>query len=238
MAVSPEERLRRSHDADPVDFASIPCADVDEPLVRVEAGERIVVEPIWLSPDDVEGRLYRAYIAEHPEYDGIYVRAGVLRRLERAAESLPDDVQLVVRAGHRPLEVQRQLLHDVRAEYAQAHSDASDEETLAHARTYVSDPDVKLPPHCCGAAVDVELRDTETGRLLDFGSPMNADARPSHLHHPDLTHEQAASRMLLLTAMLEAGFASYHAEWWHYSYGDQLWAWFYGEECRYGVARL
>lgn len=29
---------------------------------------------------------------------------------------------------------------------------------------------------------------------------------------------------------LHAGLASCMTEWWHFSYGDQLWAWFYNEE--------
>jgi D-alanyl-D-alanine dipeptidase len=71
--------------------------------------------------------------------------------------------------------------------------------------------------------------DTTTGQLLDFGSKLNEDSERSFLHYPNLTKEQKENRLMLLTAMLDAGFASLMSEWWHYSYGDQTWAWFYGK---------
>jgi D-alanyl-D-alanine dipeptidase len=33
------------------------------------------------------------------------------------------------------------------------------------------------------------------------------------------------NRSLLATAMATAGFCQHPNEWWHFSYGDQLWAW-------------
>jgi D-alanyl-D-alanine dipeptidase len=37
--------------------------------------------------------------------------------------------------------------------------------------------------------------------------------------------------------MIEAGFASHPDEWWHYSYGDQMWAALTGAEAaHYGLA--
>ena len=40
---------------------------------------------------------------------------------------------------------------------------------------------------------------------------------------------------VLYDAMTKAGFANYPLEWWHYSYGDRMWAAYSGkEECFYG----
>jgi D-alanyl-D-alanine dipeptidase len=36
--------------------------------------------------------------------------------------------------------------------------------------------------------------------------------------------EARANRRLLYWAMTEAGFANHPDEWWHYSWGDQMWA--------------
>ncbi len=109
------------------------------------------------------------------------------------------------------------------------HPQATGKEALEHARTYVSDPDITLPPHVCGAAMDLELCNAKTGELLDFGTRINDDNEKSFLHCPNLTKEQRGNRLVLLKAMLGAGFASCMSEWWHFSYGDQIWAWFYGE---------
>ena len=174
--------------------------------------------------------MYADYIAEHPGYDGIYVRSELLKRLEAAATALADPYQLVIRAGHRPIAVQRRLVKECAADYKRDNPGISDEEALKHARTFVSDPDITLPPHVCGAAVDVEVMNTSSGEYLDFGSGLNDDNERSFLYYPDLTEEQKANRLMLVTAMLDAGLASCKPEWWHFSYGDQVWAWFYGEQ--------
>jgi D-alanyl-D-alanine dipeptidase len=225
-----DERVERSKSKERINFAKIGCKNQSAPLVMVESSDKIMVEPVWTLNDDFEGGMYADYIAEHPEYDGIYVRPELLKRLEKAADSLDGQYKLVIRAGHRPLDVQRRLLKDCMRDYKRDHPEVSDEEALEHARTFVSDPDNSLPPHCCGAAVDVELFDTSTDKLVDFGSSMNVDDDISFLHYEDISPQQKENRMLLLRAMLAQGLASTAFEWWHFSYGDQVWAWFYGEQ--------
>ena len=90
------------------------------------------------------------------------------------------------------------------------------------------------PPHSTGAAVDLTLA-TDAGELLAMGSPIDAIGVVSE---PDVfanTSDPAEQlfhqrRELLRTVMASAGFAQHPNEWWHYSYGDQLWAWWSGAE--------
>jgi D-alanyl-D-alanine dipeptidase len=233
------EKIERSKSKEKIDFTKIGSLKQEDTLVKVESSKRIIVKPIWTTKGDFEGSMYADYIASHPEYDGVYVRSELLKRLEKAALSLAPSYTLVVRAGHRPIAVQKRLLTDVMQDYKADNPKATDEEALEHARMYVSDPDIKLPPHCCGAAVDVDMLDATSGRLVDFGSPVNLDSDISHLHSEKITRSQRENRLLLLTAMLDAGFSSYYAEWWHYSYGDEIWAWFYHKDsCMYGLVEV
>jgi len=233
------EKIDRSKSKDIIDFTKIECLDLKDPLVKVIPSGRIIVEPVWTIVGEFEGGMYADYIANHPEYDGVYVRSQLLDHLEKAAESLPERYKLVIRAGHRPYEVQKRLLKDVMNDYKKDNSPVTDEEALKHARMYVSDPDIKLPPHCCGAAIDVDMFDTNTGQLVDFGSPMNEDSDISHLYSDRITSKQKDNRQLLLTTMLNADFSSYYGEWWHYSYGSEQWAWFYRKDsCLYGLIDL
>jgi zinc D-Ala-D-Ala dipeptidase len=218
------EKIERSKSNEKIDFTKISCMEVNESLVPVVETEKIIVEPIWTLKDDFEGGMYADYIAEHPVYDQIYVRQELLKRLNAAADLIPERYKIVVRAGHRPLEVQKRLLDENVQEYLAEHPEAAKEEALNHARTFISDPDIKLPPHCCGSAVDIELFDTRTQSLVDFGSPINLDEEISYLHSDLVNHEHRQNRNLSLEAMLESGFASYYAEWWHFSYGDEIWA--------------
>lgn len=225
-----QDRIERSKSTERIDYSQIDCLNLQDPLVELKTSENILVEPYWTLEGDFEGDRYAAYIDEHPEYQGIYIRPELLTRLEKAAESLGPRYQLVARAGHRPIDVQRKLLTDCLQDYKDDNPGVSDEDALKHARTFVSDPDVSPPPHCCGSAIDVDMFDTEKDEYVDFGSPNGADDERSYLHFDGITPEQKEMRMTLLSAMLDQGLASVAFEWWHFSYGDETWAWFYGQK--------
>lgn len=225
-----DEKLERSKSTEKINFSVIGCTNVESSLIKVENSGKIIVEPVWTLNNDFEGKMYADYIAEHPEYDGIYVREELLMRLLKAADSLDGRYKLVVRAGHRPLAIQKRLLKECSEDYKKDNPGISDKEALEHARTFVSDPETSLPPHCCGAAVDVELFDASTNQLVDFGSSLNDDNEQSFLYAGDIADAHKLNRQILLKAMLGAGLASCKPEWWHFSYGDQVWAWFYGKK--------
>lgn len=199
-----------------------------EPLVAIYSDNWLLIEPIWEKPvDEIEGPLYQEYIKGHPSYNEIFVRKSVANMLEQASKSLDGRYRLILRAGHRPLDVQYKLLAMVKDSYKADNSQASEQEALEFARTFVSDPSIKLPPHCCGAAVDVDMIERKTGQLIDFGCPVNTDDEISFLNTDKINTEQRANRDMLHKVMLEAGFAPYDYEWWHFSYGDTTWAKFY-----------
>ena len=85
------------------------------------------------------------------------------------------------------------------------------------------------PPHSTGAAVDLTLASL-SGTPLEMGGAIDAIGAISEPDHYDgcvdevgrLWHQR---RRLLADVMNSAGFAQHPNEWWHYSHGDQLWAW-------------
>ncbi len=85
------------------------------------------------------------------------------------------------------------------------------------------------PPHCTGAAVDITLVDN-TGMIVNMGSAIDELSERSHpdyyAHH---SHPEASyyhtHRQLLRDVMIKAGFQRNPQEWWHFSCGDQMWAW-------------
>lgn len=210
----------------------------NEPLIPIAAETNILVEPIWENPiDDIEGPLYQEYISKNPIYTNVLVRETVAKKLQKASKNVPKKYKLILRAGHRPIEVQYKLLEMVKQSYTQDNPHASDDESLAFARQYVADPAIKLPPHCCGAAVDVDMYDAATGQLVDFGCPMNTDGEISHVYSNQINEIQKTNRETLRKALLDAGFAPNPNEWWHFSYGDQNWADFYKKpKAIYGLA--
>lgn len=199
-------------------------------LVAVDTDEYLLVEPIWEKPiDDFEGPLYQEYIKENPKYNKLFVRPKVDEMLHMAAKTLPQSYRLVIRAGHRPIEVQYKLLQMLKNSYKKENPNSNEQAALEFARTYVADPAIKNPPHCCGAAVDVDMIDTKTNKLVDFGCPVNTDSDISHLNTDKITKKQKANRDILHKAMLNVGFSPFATEWWHFSYGDNTWADYYNK---------
>ena len=89
------------------------------------------------------------------------------------------------------------------------------------------------PPHSTGGAVDITLVD-EMGQIVDMGSPIDElSDRSLPDYYVDTEVESApryhANRSLLLDVMEKAGFKRNPKEWWHFSFGDQMWAWLNNE---------
>ncbi|MDD5249855.1 MAG: M15 family metallopeptidase [Rhodocyclaceae bacterium] len=89
------------------------------------------------------------------------------------------------------------------------------------------------PPHGTGAAVDLTLEDA-SGREIDMGSPIDettARSYPDHFANAAAPFMQAFhdNRQLLDKVMTAAGFRRHRHEWWHFSLGDQMWAWAQGK---------
>ena len=87
------------------------------------------------------------------------------------------------------------------------------------------------PPHSTGAAVDVTIVD-EQGKTLDMGGDIDELSERSqpdyYLSDPDEAKQQYHfHRQLLNRVMTNAGFCRHPGEWWHFSFGDQMWAWLY-----------
>jgi D-alanyl-D-alanine dipeptidase len=100
-------------------------------------------------------------------------------------------------------------------------------------------------PHATGAAVDLTLRwkDGEAlwmGSLFDDVTRLAARDRfefltPENFSFSD--REACANRRLLHWLMTEEGFAGHPDEWWHFSWGDQMWAALSGAgAAHYGLA--
>lgn len=89
------------------------------------------------------------------------------------------------------------------------------------------------PPHSTGAAVDLTLQD-EAGHEVDMGGQIDETTERSYPdHYADATTPQTRAfhehRVLLNQVMSAAGFCRHGNEWWHFSLGDQMWAWTLGK---------
>lgn len=94
--------------------------------------------------------------------------------------------------------------------------------------------DTKMPPpHSTGAAVDVTIVD-DRGKVLDMGSEIDELSERSqpnyYLSDRDGENQQYHfHRQLLHRIMTKSGFCRHPGEWWHFSLGDQMWAWLHNQ---------
>jgi D-alanyl-D-alanine dipeptidase len=100
-------------------------------------------------------------------------------------------------------------------------------------------------PHATGAAVDLTLRWKDgdalwMGSLFDDVTALAHRDRFESLGSENFSfsdQEARANRRLLQWLMTEEGFAGHPDEWWHFSWGDQLWAALTGAPAaHYGLA--
>ena len=85
------------------------------------------------------------------------------------------------------------------------------------------------PPHSTGGALDVCLSDKD-GNIVEMGSTVDQmDETSDPEFYAKVKNKEAiiwnSRRNLLREIMTKFGFAQHPNEWWHFSYGDQLWAW-------------
>jgi len=211
-------------------FTRIPILENRESLVSedflINAG--MVIEPIWKDEQlDEEGMAYKEFLV-HNTLKG-WTRQSVAQKLLTANERLKSQgYTLVLKAGFRPLEVQRKVFNDVLDGFRSKYPAMREVELIEMARDYISDPSQLSPPHTVGAAVDVMLRDT-TGTTVDMGCEVNKGEDIAWADYEGLSVKQVENRKILRDAMLVAGFAPLGSEWWHFSYGDQIWAAYYGK---------
>lgn len=219
----------------------IPIEDCGEPLLDLP--------PTLLR---LEPHPYASLGAPYGEGMGPFrLRQGVIARLLAAQATLRQrrpDWCLAIFDAWRPVAVQRFMVaHAIGEECRQRGLDpaaggAAVEAVVRDVGRFWAPPSTDPttpPPHSTGAAVDLTLAEAG-GPPLEMGGAIDAIAAVSE---PD--HYEGAARMqprseaaewhrrrcLLAEVMAAAGFCRHPNEWWHFSHGDQLWAW------RSGAAR-
>lgn len=162
------------------------------------------------------------------ESDSIFLREGVAKKLLAAQATFDGKYQFKIWDGHRPRSVQDAIYNDYYARLKKENSDW-DEDALHHGtEKFVTKATAqkRIPPHSTGGAVDLTLVDSDEkeldmGTIFDFFGP---EASPLYYEENEIDENVKKNRRILRDAMLLQGFTADDDEWWHFDYGDQLWA--------------
>lgn len=213
-------------------YHQVPIVECGEPLVEIPL-ELFAVE----SPHP-----YKKLGAPYGKHSPYFLRQSVVDSLIEAQNYLQllyPHWRIQIFDAYRPVAVQQFMIDYTfveaveragltKTELSSAKSDAIWEEV--HKIWAEPSLDEKTPPpHSTGAAVDVTLVD-DTGKIVNMGSEIDELSERSHPHYFAHQTEPKASyynanRQLLHNVMAKTGFQRHLGEWWHFSFGDQMWAW-------------
>lgn len=160
----------------------------------------------------------------------VLVRENVAQRLQNAQRLLQQkdpSKTLFVTYGYRDLGVQTKgflgVLQNVSKDFFPDPLDLYEE-----AHRFVAVPTVA--GHPTGGAVDIVIRDKQTNTEINFGGKQyEYSTKNCYVFYPDIDEEAKENRMLLRTVMAQSGFAPFDGEWWHFSFGDREWAYYYNK---------
>ena len=170
------------------------------------------------------------------------LREGVVKRLIKVNEYLEsknNGLCLLIYDSWRPIEVQQFMFSraftleckklDIKADVKDMAKYPNVQKTVENFWAYPSFDERCPPPHSTGGAVDITFSDKK-GNIIDMGSNIDQmDEKSKPDFYKDFKEEEAIifndRRNLLKEVMLEYEFVQHPNEWWHFSYGDQLWAW-------------
>jgi zinc D-Ala-D-Ala dipeptidase len=182
---------------------------------------------------------YQSLGAPYNGKSPFYVRKTVLERLHIAYEKLDTikkGYRLKIFDAYRPLEVQRFMIdYDIKRISLEMYGskfeslDKNKQELVEKKVSHFWSPISKNivlspPPHSTGGALDLTIVD-ENGIELDMGTEIDALVDASRADYYENTNTiYEINRKLLVDVMNMAGFIQLPTEWWHFSYGDQIWA--------------
>lgn len=158
-------------------------------------------------------------------YAGFLMRETVAEMLAEARRNLPEGYEIIPVSGWRSAVDQAALRREFRRRLKREYPELTSAELAQQAKKWSADSS----GHQTGGAVDVQL--WYQGRIADCGTPYlstSPDSETAEISR--LPPEAMANRRLLLQTMTGAGFVNYPAEWWHYCFGDRLYAAYHGEK--------
>jgi D-alanyl-D-alanine dipeptidase len=213
-------------------YQQVEIVECGEPLVPIPLEEFAVVAP---HPYEVLG-------APYGDRSPYWLRESVVQVLQQAQQQLHKTHpgwRIQVFDAYRPIPVQQFMVDHTAQELAQQRgialaelSEVAKQTLLEEVYQFWALPSYDLktpPPHSTGAAIDITLVDG-AGQPIEMGSPIDEVSVRSYPNHFQPSADAASqqyhrNRSLLRDCMEAAGFQQHPNEWWHFSYGDQLWAW-------------
>ncbi|MDD3687261.1 MAG: M15 family metallopeptidase [Bacteroidales bacterium] len=160
----------------------------------------------------------------------LYIRKAIALKLEKIQNKL-SDYKFKIWDAYRPQYVQENIYQDYWQKLEKENPDWNEEKLKEEVGKFVSPTNIndRIPPHATGGAIDLTLVN-KNGKELNMGTEFDYFGPEASSDYQDLDKEILENRKLLHNAMKEEDFTPDTDEWWHFDYGDQLWALRSGKE--------
>ncbi|GMO13358.1 MAG: hypothetical protein Ta2E_02620 [Mycoplasmoidaceae bacterium] len=152
------------------------------------------------------------------------LRKRVYNMLVDAFQYLPKGCKFKVFEAYRPMEEQIRKWNETEVEMKNKHPNLKGQKLIDLMEVYIANPYTIGSGHQTGASIDLTIYDTITKKEYDMGGKWRENSEATMTYCTKLTPLQTRNRLILLNAMLRAGFTNYYEEWWHFCWGEQEWA--------------
>jgi D-alanyl-D-alanine dipeptidase len=198
------------------ELLSVEAGEIGEPLVSLN--EHIACAYMWFDMLPITG-------------ETVYVRSSVASKLVAVQEKLQQiqpEYSLKVFYGYRHPKIQKKYFENVKEELKYRYPEKTGVDLEAIVHNYIAVPQVA--GHPTGGAVDVTITSRDGDIPMGSGVEDFSDNEKMHTFSSTVGETARKNRILLHDLMMEQEFAPFYGEWWHFSYGDKEWAYFYGKK--------
>jgi len=166
----------------------------------------------------------------------VLLRKEVYNKLKQAQTALPSGICFKIYSAYRPIEEQTEAWNRRIEETKSLYPNIKDSDEIVRLTGLkIANPTDGYGGHQTGAAVDITLCDKD-GNDLDMGCGVAEHNNKTKTKSIYLSQIEKSNREILFNVLEKVGFKNYPAEWWHYSYGDKMWAAYSRKRiCFYGL---
>lgn len=154
------------------------------------------------------------------------VREEIVEKIEHISAALDEqDKKLIIRSAWRSFTHQHMIWENKHAFLLKKHPEMSGNELNELVSQFIAPSEKSM--HSTGGAVDGLIYDLKNDCVMDFGTNEGLDIDLNEKcfpYHPEISTQAKENRKLLITLFENEGFVCDTKEYWHFDFGNVIWA--------------
>ena len=154
------------------------------------------------------------------------IREDILEKIGRISNVLyTQNKILMIRSAWRSFEHQRLLWDSKFASCRKKHPEMTDIEIKEQISYFIAPPTKSM--HATGGAIDALIYDLKENCVMDFGTNDGLEielSKKCYPYYPEISAEAKKNRALLIGLFEDEDFVCDLKEYWHFDYGNAIWA--------------